>query len=63
MQCILTTLSTSVIIKRMAKRISIMIDDYMDKKLRLIQAKEIQSTTSSVSYSQIINKTLQKKLK
>jgi len=47
----------------MAKRITIMIDDDLDRKLRLIQAKEIQSTTSSVSYSQIINKTLQKKLK
>ena len=63
MQCILTTLSTSVIIKRMAKRITIMIDDDLDRKLRLLQAREIQSTTSSVSYSQIINQTLQKKLK
>ena len=63
MQCILTTLSTSVIIKCMAKRITIMIDDDLDRKLRLLQAKEIQSTTSSVSYSRIINQTLQKKLK
>ncbi len=47
----------------MAKRITIMIDDDLDKKLRLIQAKAIQSTTSSVSYSKIINETLRKKLK
>ncbi len=40
-----------------------MIDDDLDKKLRLIQAKAIQSTTSSVSYSKIINETLRKKLK
>ncbi len=47
----------------MAKRITIMIDDDLDKKLRLIQAKAIQSTTNSVSYSKIINETLRKKLK
>jgi len=47
----------------MAKRITIMIDDDFDKKLRSIQAKAIQSTTSSVSYSKVINETLRKKLK
>jgi predicted transcriptional regulator len=47
----------------MAKRITIMIDDDLDKKLRSIQAKAIQSTTSSVSYSKVINETLRKKLK
>jgi len=47
----------------MAKRITIMIDDDLDKKLRLIQAKAIQNTTSSVSYSRVINETLRKKLK
>jgi len=47
----------------MAKRITIMIDDDLDKKLRLLQAKEIQSTNSAVSYSRVINKTLRKKLK
>jgi hypothetical protein len=40
-----------------------MINDDLDKKLRLIQAKAIQSTTSSVIYSKIINETLRKKLK
>jgi hypothetical protein len=40
-----------------------MIDDDIDKKLRSIQAKKIQSTTNSVSYSRVINETLRKKLK
>jgi len=47
----------------MVKRITIMIDDDLDKKLRLIQAKAIQNTTSSVSYSRVINEELRKKLK
>jgi protein associated with RNAse G/E len=40
-----------------------MIDDEVDKKLRTIQAKEIQSTTRSVSYSETINKVLKNNLK
>jgi len=47
----------------MGKRITIMIDDDLNKKLHLIQAKAIQNTTSSVSYSRVINETLRKKLK
>ena len=47
----------------MVKRITIMLDDDLNKKLRLIQAKAIQSTTSSVSFSAVINKTLRNKLK
>jgi predicted transcriptional regulator len=47
----------------MAKRITIMIDDDLDKKLRLIQAKAIQSTSSSVSYSSTMNEILRKQLK
>jgi len=47
----------------MFKRITIMIDDDLYKKLRLIQAKAIQNTTSSVSYSRVINEELRKKLK
>ncbi len=37
-----------------------MIDDDLDKKLRYIQAKKIQTTTGSVSYSKVINEILQK---
>jgi len=45
----------------MAKRITIMIDDDVDKKLRLIQAKAIQNTNASVSFSRVINETIRKK--
>jgi predicted transcriptional regulator len=47
----------------MAKRITIMIDDDLDKKLRQLQAKLIQDTTSSISYSHVINETIRKNLK
>ena len=47
----------------MAKRITIMLDDDLDKKIRLVQAKAIQSTTSSVSFSSVINKVLRNNLK
>ena len=47
----------------MAKRITIMIDDDLDKKVRLVQAKQIAKTSSSVSFSQVINDTLRKQLK
>ena len=40
-----------------------MIDDDLDKKLRLIQAKSIQVTNGSVSYSKVINDMLRKKFK
>jgi len=40
-----------------------MIDDEVDKKLRIIQANEIRNTTSSVSYSETINKVLKNNLK
>ncbi len=47
----------------MAKRVTIMIDDDLDKKIREIQVKKIQTTTSSVSYSKVINETLRKSIK
>ena len=47
----------------MAKRITIMIDYDIDKKLRLIQAKQISKTNSSVSYSSVINEVLRRQLK
>ena len=47
----------------MSKRVTIMIEDGLDKKLRMIQAKTIQNTSSSVSYSSIINKILKTNLK
>ncbi len=47
----------------MSKRITIMIDDDLDKKLRVHQAKLIQQTNSSYSYSRVLNETLRKALK
>lgn len=39
----------------MAKRITIMIDDDLDTKLRKRQAKLISSESKSVSFSHVIN--------
>lgn len=47
----------------MSKRVTIMIDDDLDKKLRLRQAKMIQQEQSSYSYSKVINESLRKILK
>lgn len=47
----------------MSKRITIMIDEEIDKKLRLLQAKEISRTSSSKSYSGVLNEVLRKQLK
>ena len=40
-----------------------MIDDDIDKKLRLRQAKLIQQEQSSYSYSKVLNETIRKVLK
>jgi hypothetical protein len=40
-----------------------MIEDELDKKIRIIQAKEIADTSSSVSYSNIVNKILKNNIK
>jgi len=42
----------------MARRVTLMLDDDLDKKLHLIQAKAIQSTTSTVSFSKVFNEIL-----
>jgi len=47
----------------MSKRITIVMDDDNDKKLRTIQAKEITKSIKSVSYSRIINNVIRKSLK
>ena len=47
----------------MVKRVTIMIDDDLDKKLRLRQAKMIQQEQSSYSYSRALNDILRKNLK
>jgi len=40
-----------------------MIDDDLDKKLRLLQAKEITKSMESVSFSSTLNDVLRKSLK
>ncbi len=47
----------------MSKRVTVMIDDDLEKKLRLLQAKEITKTVQSVSFSQTLNDILRKSLK
>lgn len=46
----------------MSKRITILIDDDLDKKLRLLQAKEITKTQSTCSFSKVVNETLREVL-
>jgi len=40
-----------------------MLDEDLEKKLRLIQAKKIRDETKSVSFSHVINQVLRKSLK
>jgi len=47
----------------MAKRITIMVDDDLVKKLHEIQAKQIKVSKKSVSFSAVLNETLRKILK
>ncbi len=47
----------------MSKRVTIMIDEDLDKKLRLRQAKMIQQEQASYSYSKVLNDVLRKTLK
>jgi len=47
----------------MSKRVTIVIDEDLDKKLRLRQAKMIQQDKSSYSYSRVLNESLRKVLK
>ena len=45
------------------RRVTIMIDDDLDKKIRTKQAKTIQATQGSYSYSKVINELVRKALK
>ena len=47
----------------MTKRVTIVIDEDLDKKLRLKQAKMIQQEQSSYSYSRVLNETLRKNMR
>jgi hypothetical protein len=47
----------------MGKRITIILDDDLLKKLHEIQAKLIKQYTKSVSFSRVLNEVLRKRLK
>jgi len=47
----------------MAKRITVVLDDDLVKKLREKQAKLIKESSKSVSFSSVINQTLRKNIK
>ena len=44
----------------MSKRITIMIDNDLDKKIRVFQAKKMQKENTTYSYSKAINDILKK---
>jgi len=45
------------------KRITIVLDDDLVKKLRIIQAKKLIKTENSVSFSSVINQELRRTVK
>ena len=47
----------------MAQRITIMLDDELVKKLRIMQAKLIKESTKSVSFSKVLNEMVKQGLK
>ncbi|MBT4327268.1 MAG: hypothetical protein HOD60_10260 [Candidatus Nitrosopelagicus sp.] len=47
----------------MAERVTIMLNSDIAKKLRKMQAKKLLETSSTVSFSRIINEVLEKGLK
>ena len=47
----------------MSKRVTIVLDDSLAKKLRIIQSKKISKSKKSVSFSSVINEELRKALK
>jgi len=47
----------------MSKRITIVMDDEVVKKLRIIQSKNIVKSKKSVSFSSVINDQLRKEVK
>lgn len=54
---------TNWVNKGLAKRITIMLDEDLLKKLHEIQAKQIRQSTKSVSFSRVLNEAVRKSLK
>jgi len=49
--------------QRMAKRITVVLDNELVKKLRIIQSKKIAKLRKSVSFSRIVNEELRNAIK
>lgn len=47
---------------RVAQRITVILEGDLVKKLRKIQAKKLKNSTSSISFSKVINETLKETL-
>ena len=47
----------------MKKRVTVIIDDDLDKKIRMRQAKQIQQKAEAVSYSRVIQELVRAGLK
>ena len=47
----------------MSRRITIMIEDDLEKKLRAYQAKQIKNSNKSVSFSKVLNQAVTEGLK
>ncbi|MCV0373626.1 MAG: hypothetical protein K5793_08760 [Nitrosarchaeum sp.] len=47
----------------MKKRVTIVLDDDLDKRIRIIQAKIIRKEKKSVSFSKVLNNMLSKAIK
>jgi len=47
----------------MAKRVTMMLDDDLAKKLYEIHAKQVRQSSKSVSFSRVVNELLRKSLK
>ena len=47
----------------MKVRKTIMLDKDIDRKIRLIQAKKIQNSNKSISFSEVLNEILRKSIK
>lgn len=44
----------------MSKRVTVMIDDELDEKLRIVQAAKIKQTGASYSFSRALNEVLRR---
>ncbi len=47
----------------MSERITVMLDDDLARRLRLMQAKQLKETNRNVSFSQVLNNVVKEGLK